>query len=492
MQDINLAVCGHAGHGKSTLLGKAVSEFGMVSKKQIEAAKAAAREGKDPSFVFAHLVFRSKKISPTSEAARGITYQTALIRFELGDRRVTAIDTPGQEDYTNNLFIGMFQADGALLLVSAKDGIMPVTEQILRILVGFEIPLLGVSITKMDVKDYSEEVYRSRVKEVKAKLRELGLYKDKIVFFPTSAYQSGRDILDPGEGVESFQHCKWFKGPSFKDFLSGLDFQNIRPEAPLRALVHPTDAYDHVPGIGKAVTAVVESGVLREKDKLVFEPVSTEAGKPITAEVRSVELTRGHIATPGIPIEEARPRQLVGVALGKVSQNKGLREIFNGRGIVMGPLDKRPSTARRMIIEFTIFDEKIKVRVNEEWVLHAHLDHVTITINEILAYRFKKDNEWITGKYEEVSAGDWGRVRVTTNRPIALETAKTLAPLSRIVIRQGTKAVGFGRCVEILPARSPREDDDRSGERKRKGKDSGRKRPPSSGQIRGPELDSTS
>ena len=281
MQDINLAVCGHAGHGKSTLLGKAVSEFGMVSKKQIEAAKAAAREGKDPSFVFAHLVFRSKKISPTSEAARGITYQTALIRFELGDRRVTAIDTPGQEDYTNNLFIGMFQADGALLLVSAKDGIMPVTEQILRILVGFEIPLLGVSITKMDVKDYSEEVYRSRVKEVKAKLRELGLYKDKIVFFPTSAYQSGRDILDPGEGVESFQHCKWFKGPSFKDFLSGLDFQNIRPEAPLRALVHPTDAYDHVPGIGKAVTAVVESGVLREKDKLVFEPVSTEAGKPI-------------------------------------------------------------------------------------------------------------------------------------------------------------------------------------------------------------------
>lgn len=450
MQDINLAVCGHAGHGKSTLLGKAVCEFGMVTQKQLEKAKASAREGKDPSYVFANLVFRSKKVSPTSEAARGITYQTALIRFDLGKNRVTAIDTPGQEDYTNNLFIGMFQADGALLLVSAADGIKPVTEQILRILVGFQIPLLGVALTKMDVGDFSQDQYQKRVVEVRAKLEEFEVASERVVFFPVSAYQSGRPLLDPGEGIEGYQQISWFKGPSFRDFLAQLDFKHIRPKSPLRAVVHPTDAYDNVPGVGKAITALIESGVLTAKTELLFEPISTEAKRSITAEARSIELTRGHIATPGIPIERAVPRQLVGVALNRVDSKKSLRELLNGRGIVIGTVDDPPSVAQVMVIEFTIFDEQIKVRVGEEWVMHAHLDHVTITIEEILAYRFSKTNEWIEEAYDAVSAGDWGRVRATAHRPIALEAASELPALSRIVIRQGNKAVGFGRCVEIL------------------------------------------
>ena len=450
MEDINLAVCGHAGHGKSTLLGKAVSEFGMVSQKQIEAARQAARDGKDPSYVFANLVFRSKKIAPTSEAARGITYQTAIIRFDLDGRRVTAIDTPGQEDYTNNLFIGMFQADGALLLVSADDGIRPVTEQILRILVGFEIPLLGVSITKMDTVGYDREVYERRVEEVRAKLDSLSLGHEGLTFFPTSAYQSGRDILEAGEGVEVFTRCDWFEGPSFRDFMSKLKLEAIRPQDPLRAVVHPTDAYDNVPGIGKAVTAIIESGQLKKGTKLHFEPISAELQKPVTAEVRSVELTRGHIATPGVPIEVARPRQLVGVALAKWSGQGGLRDVFNGRGIVIGTPSSPPTTAREMIIEFTIYDEQIKVRVGEEWVMHAHLDHVTITIDEIRAYRFANDNEWVEGSYDSLAAGDWGRVRVTAQRPLAIEEAGALPALSRLVIRMGQRAVGFGRCVEIL------------------------------------------
>ena len=65
-QDVSLAICGHAWHGKSTLLGKVVAELGMATQRQVEAAHRQAREGRDPSLVFAQLVFRSKDVTTTS------------------------------------------------------------------------------------------------------------------------------------------------------------------------------------------------------------------------------------------------------------------------------------------------------------------------------------------------------------------------------------------------------------------------------------------
>lgn len=453
MQDINLAVCGHANHGKSTLLGKAVAEFGMVTRKQIEEARETARKARDPSYAFANLVFRSKTAKGASEAARGITYQTALIRFEFDKLRVIAIDTPGQEDYTNNLFLGMFQADGALLLVSANTGIGATTLKIMRILVGFKIPLLGVGITKMDVVDYSQERYEEVKLAVQEKIREFGLDKESpqdIVYFPTAAYHTGMDIDDPGEGVHDYFQIDWHEGPSFKGFMENLKLDKTRPQHPLRAVIHPSEAYDHVPGIGKAVTALVESGTMNEKCELVFEPCSRILRETVRAEAKSIELTKGHIATPGVPVKSAYPRQLVGVALGRlVPKEKSLRDLFM-YGTVVGTPENPPSTAVEMIIQFTIFDPSVKVRVGEVWTMHAHLDRVPITIDEIREYRIKDTDEWLKEKYEVVEAGDWARVKVTAHRALAIDSGEQCAPLSRLVIRHGQQPVAFGHCYKIL------------------------------------------
>ena len=129
-QDISLAICGHAWHGKSTLLGKVVAESGMATQREVEEAHRLAGEGRDPSLVFAQLVFRSKDVSINqSEAARGVTILPSIVRFEFPEHRITVIDTPGQETYANNRFFGMFQADAAMVVVSCNDGVMPITEQ---------------------------------------------------------------------------------------------------------------------------------------------------------------------------------------------------------------------------------------------------------------------------------------------------------------------------------------------------------------------------
>ncbi|RMG13761.1 MAG: hypothetical protein D6731_11555 [Planctomycetota bacterium] len=453
VQDISLAICGHAWHGKSTLLGKIVAETGMATPREVEEAKQLAAEGRDASLVFAQLVFRSKDVTErSSEAARGVTILPSMVRFEFDEHRITVIDTPGQETYANNRFFGMFQADCAMLVVDVDEGPKPITHQVVRILKGFEIPVHAVVLTKMDRVDYREEPFRERVAELRLLLDDYGVPHEETVFIPTSAYAPNRDLMEPGEGIRGFRKIDWFDGPSVHRFMAELTFAAIRPRsAPLRLAIHGSEVYDHVPGIGKTATALVESGVVRPDMTLHFEPISAERKAPVTARVRSVQLTKGHFKTPGLPIAEGEPRQLIGVAFKNLSSKEPLRELFKGRGVLAGTTANPPSVAHAMEVELTVFDPDSLLRVGSVFTMHVHVDRAAISIEEVLAKREKDAAQWSEPVEQAIAPGEWGRVRVrVTNRPVAIEQADVLPPLSKFVLREGNKAVAFGRCTRIL------------------------------------------
>ncbi len=443
VQDINVAICGHAWHGKSTLVGKTVCELGLVGRRDLENYERIARQGRDHSLVFALLVFRQKDPThPTDEAARGITVLPSFVRFEFPTHRVTVIDTPGQENYTNNRLSGLFSADCAVLVVDVKDGVKQVTEQVLRVLRGYEIPLRGVALTKMDEVGYSEEAFLEGVELVRTGLRMYGIPDADVTFVPTSAYAPGRSIYEPGEGITRYTKMPWYKGPTFHGFLGQLDFRAIRPRSPLRLVIHSADVHEQVPGIGTAVTALVESGTLRRDQTLVFEPLGMEQGEPLTAHVRSVELTKGHVATPGIPVQEAIPRQLVGVALQRVTPKVSLRDVAKNRGIVAGTPDDPPRVAREIEAEITVFDPEVPVSPGIQWTLHAHVDKVGVEIQAISTDADRPADRLI--------GGEWARVRLAAVRPIAIEEAARLAPLAKLVLRESNRPLGFGRCLKII------------------------------------------
>jgi translation elongation factor EF-1alpha len=452
LTDISLSICGHAWHGKSTLLGKIVAECGMASPREIENARRQAKEGRDPSLVFAQLVFRSKDVDhKESEAARGVTILPSMVRFEFDEHRITVIDTPGQETYANNRFFGMFQADCAVMVVDVKEGPQPITRQVVRILKGFEIPLMAVALTKMDKIGYEEERFHEAEEEVRLLCEEHGLSLDDTVFIPCSAYAPDRDIHAPGEGILGFDQVGWYSGPSMYEFMSKLSYRRIRPGAPCRVVIHGSEVYDHVPGIGKTATALVEAGTIRPEMKLHFEPLSAERGAPVTARVRSVQLTRGHIATPGIPVPEGTPRQLVGIALKNANFKDTLRDLFKGRGVIAGEASNPPSVAKRMLLEITVFDPDTVLRVGEVWTMHVHVDRVAISLDTILSKRSHHDDDWVETEEDGILPTEWAQVEVTcTNRPVAIEEAETLPQLSKFVVRHGRKAVAYGRCVKIL------------------------------------------
>lgn len=425
----------------------------MASPREVEQAQQLAREGRDASLVFAQLVFRSKDVTEkTSEAARGVTILPSMVRFEFDTHRITVIDTPGQETYTNNRFFGMFQADCAVLVVDVEEGPKPITHQVVRVLKGFEIPVHAVVLTKMDKIGYEEQAFRDREEEVRMLLDDYGVPHEYTQFIPTSAYAPNRDLLEHGEGVSRFERIGWFQGPSVYSFMEDLTFDKIRPRNnPLRLAIHGSEVYDHVPGIGKTATALVESGLVRPEMTLQFEPISAERNRPVTARVRSVQLTRGHFATPGIPMDEGEPRQLIGLAFKNLSEKDSLRDLFKGRGVLAGTTSNPPSVASLMQLELTVFDPDTILSLGEVLTMHVHVDRVAVQIEEILAKREKDDTTWSETEDKGIAPGEWGRVvaKVAT-RPVAIEEADVLPPLSKFVLRSGNKAVAFGRCTKIL------------------------------------------
>lgn len=447
-QDVNLAICGHAWHGKSTLVGKTAADLGMISRRELQQYEDLAAKGRDASLVFALLVFRQKDVThKTDEAARGITVLPSFVRFEFPKHRVTVIDTPGQEAYANNRFSGMFSADVACLVVDVTDGVQAVTEQVLRVLRGYEIPLRAVALTKIDRAGYEEAAYRKCEAEVRAAIRRNELDDSRIAFIPTSAYENGRSIFDPGEGITRNTKMPWYKGPTFYQFMGTLDLKTIRPATPLRIVIHSADIHEQVPGIGTAFTGLIESGSLKRDMELVFQPVSDESGEGVTATVRSIELTKGHLATPGLSLTEAHPRQLIGCALRQVSAP--LREIFKNRGVVAGTKDSIPAVAHEFEAEVTVFEADTRIAPGYDWTLHCHVDKVGC---KILSIEHTGDRPPSKGEdgVDRLQPGEWVRLRIAPVRPIAIEEAGRLAPLSKIVLRQDNRPIGIGRCIKII------------------------------------------
>ncbi|MHC4389863.1 MAG: GTP-binding protein [Planctomycetota bacterium] len=471
-QDINLAICGHAWHGKSTLVGKTVAELGMVGRRKLKQFEEMARRGRDVSLVFALMVFRQKDVShDQDEAARGITVLPSFVRFEFDKHRITVIDTPGQETYTNNRFSGMFSADCAALVVDVVGGVEPVTEQVMRVLKGYEIPLVGVLVTKIDRVDYRQEPYEETCDLVRMALCDYGI-DDQVPFIPTSAYASGRPLTEPGEGITEFsERMAWYKGPTFHQLMDSIDMKAIRPEEPLRVLIHSADIHEQVPGIGTAFTGLVESGVLKRDQALVFEPASSEQGEQISAQVRSIELTKGHIATPGIPLTEGTPRQLVGVAL-RQADKLGLRNLFKGRGTVAGTVKNPPRVARKFLARITVFDDNVTMKSGQQLMMHTHVDKVAVLVRSIRLLpgqegdasaaprsqgRSKRLKNSVDpdepkaekGQIEHLTAGVWAEIEFEALRPVAIEEADVLAPLSKMVLRLDNRPIGLGKCVKI-------------------------------------------
>jgi elongation factor 1-alpha len=415
---MNLITIGHVDHGKSTLAGRTFYEKGLVKEEDIKKFEAMGDKGK--TFKFAWVMDALKE-----ERERGLTIDLAHKKFETDKYYFTMIDAPGHRDFVKNMITGASQADAAVLVVAADDGIMPQTREHAALAFTLGIGQLVVAINKMDIVGYKEDVFNKLKAEVVDLLKAVG-YKnpEKFTFVPTSAF-NGDNVAKRSDKM------KWYTGSVFYASLDTFTVPSKPVDKPLRLPVQ--DVYS-ITGVGTVPVGRVETGVMKIGETIVFEPAG------VSGDVKSIEMHHEMI-------QQAEPGDNIGFNV------RGIDKTAIRRGDVAGHQKTPPTVAKEFTARIAVLQHPTAVAAGYTPVFHAHTAQVACTISEIVQKLDPKTGEVIQEKPEFVKKGDMATIRVTPTQPMVIEKAANLPQLSRFAVRDMGMTIAAGVCVDITPAK---------------------------------------
>src|SRR6186997_3293198 len=166
---VRIVIVGHVDHGKSTLVGRLLHETGSLPEGKLEMLKAvSARRGMPFEWSFLLDALQT-------ERDQGITIDTTQIRFRTASRDVVLIDAPGHTEFLRNMITGAAQADAAILIVDAEEGLQAQTRRHSHLLHLLGIRQVAVAVNKMDKVDFDPARFEALKAELLAHLSELGL-----------------------------------------------------------------------------------------------------------------------------------------------------------------------------------------------------------------------------------------------------------------------------------------------------------------------------
>ncbi|MDD6286071.1 translation elongation factor EF-1 subunit alpha [Methanosphaera sp. Vir-13MRS] len=406
---MNLAFIGHVDHGKSTLVGHLLLLEGAIAEQQLD-------EGEDK--------FRFVMDKLGEERERGVTIDLAHAKFETQKYEYTVVDCPGHRDFVKNMITGASQADAAVLVVAANDGIMPQTKEHIFLSRTLGINQLIIAINKMDVIDYDEAKFNELKEELGKLISTVGFKPSEVPFIPVSAFE-GDNI------TEKSSNTPWYKGNTLIQELDALDEPDKPVNLPLRLPVQ--DVYS-ITGVGTVPVGRVETGVLHTAENIAFEPAG------VTGEVKSIEM---HHET----LEEAVPGDNVGFNVRGVGKND------IKRGDVAGTTKNPPSVAKEFKAQVVVLQHPGVITVGYTPVFHAHTAQVACTF---LSLDVKLDPA--TGQPKEenpdfLKTGDAALVTIKPTKPMVIENIKEIPHMGRFAIRDMGQTVAAGMCIDITQAK---------------------------------------
>ena len=219
---LRFITCGSVDDGKSTLIGRLLYESHMVFEDHLAALEVDSKKvgTQGDELDFALLVD-----GLGAEREQGITIDVAYRFFSTETRKFIVADTPGHEQYTRNMVTGASTADVAVILVDARYGVLTQTRRHSYLVSLLGIKHVAVAINKLDLVDYSQEVYEQIKKDYLAFAAEIGL--DDVTCIPMSALR-GENITSPSE------HTPWYDGPTLMGYLEGVKVDDDRQAGPFR------------------------------------------------------------------------------------------------------------------------------------------------------------------------------------------------------------------------------------------------------------------
>jgi len=429
---LRIVIVGHVDHGKSTLVGRLLHETGSLPEGKLEMLKAvSARRGMPFEWSFLLDALQT-------ERDQGITIDTTQIRFRTGSRDVVLIDAPGHAEFLRNMITGASQADGAVLIIDALEGVRDQTRRH-----GYLLHLLGVKqvavvVNKMDRVDFSAERFSEIRDEITTHLAGLGVAPSAVI--PISA----RD----GDGVaERTPRSSWYHGPTVVEAIDALEPTRPLEQLALRLPVQAIYKFDD----RRIIAGRIESGSLSAGDEIVIMP----AGK--IARVKSVE---------GWPATPVRGAQTAGRSVGITLD----RELFLERGDVISHVGSSPRDTRRLRARiFWLHDKELTKGAQILARLGTREGRATVVAIE----KAVDPGQLSSVENTSIARNHVGEIDISLAQPIAADPYTDNPRTGRLVIEVNGRIAGGGLVlsvdagqravpVDIVPVESALRPDERS------------------------------
>jgi bifunctional enzyme CysN/CysC len=383
MDILRFATAGSVDDGKSTLIGRLLYDTKTVLQDQMEAVERASRAHGDD---YVNLALLTDGLR--AEREQGITIDVAYRYFSTPRRCFIIADTPGHIQYTRNMVTGASTADLALVLVDARKGVLEQSRRHAFLASLLQVPHIVVCVNKMDLVDYSQEVFEQIRAEFTAFATKLRV--PDLSVLPVSALL-GDNVVSRSDKMP------WFEGPSLLHHLENVhvasDRNLIDVRLPVQYVIRPqSDAWHDYRGYAGQVAG----GVLKKGDEVLVLPCG------LTSRIASVETADGEV-------EEAFPPMSVTVRLED--------QIDISRGDMICRPHNAPTVAQDIDAMICWMDETRPLEVGRKYAL-KHTTRTARSVIKTLNYRLDVNTLHRDEQAESLVLNEIGRVQLRTTVPL--------------------------------------------------------------------------
>lgn len=382
---LRLLTAGSVDDGKSTLIGRLMFDSKMLYEDQLSAlerdSKRIGHAGEDIDYA---LLLDGLK----AEREQGITIDVAYRYFSTAKRKFIIADTPGHEQYTRNMVTGASTANLAIILIDARYGVITQTKRHTFLVSLLGIKHVVVAINKMDLKDFSQDIFNSIKSDYESFVAQLDI--PDITYIPISALK-GDNV------VEKSEKMPWYRGSSLLEFLENIrivsdrNFTDLR--YPVQFVLRPDIKF-------RGFSAAVASGIISKGDEILVLPSLK------TSKVKS-------IVTYDKELDYAFPPQSVTVTLED--------EIDISRGDMLVHPDNQPRMERQFEAMLVWMDVTPMNLTTQFYIKHT----TNTTKARIDQVKYKVDvNSLEKQQIEHLKLNEIGRVVITTSKPLFFDPYK--------------------------------------------------------------------
>ena len=410
---LRFTTAGSVDDGKSTLIGRLLYDSKSIFEDQYEAVKITSERRGEEGVNLALLTDGLR-----AEREQGITIDVAYRYFATPKRKFIIADTPGHIQYTRNMVTGASTANVALILIDARNGVVEQTRRHAIIASLLQIPHLLICINKMDLVDYSQDVYD----DIKADFEQFATKLDvhDMNFIPISALK-GDNIVTRSKITD------WYEGPTLIYYLEnvhiGSDHNLIDNRFPVQYVIRPySDDYHDYRGYAGRVAG----GVLKKGDKVMLLPSG------FTSEIAKIDTFNGEV-------EEAFPPMSVTVL---IKDNYDL-----SRGDMIVRINNQPDVTQDLDLMICWFNERPLQLRGKYRILHT-TNEARCLIKEI---QYKLNINTLHRDLDDkvIGMNDIARVKIRTTKPLFVDSySKNRITGSVILIDEQTNnTVGAGMII---------------------------------------------